>query len=90
MSQKDEWRKTKAQWIKDNPPTHEGYWYCVVGFKALDKDSLTLDHDIPKGRNPSKRHSQVNLNPMCSWHNYLKGSRTLKEFLDSKPDLRCR
>lgn len=90
MNQQAEWSKTRKRWIKDHPPTHEGYWFCVVGFKALDKDSLTLDHDVSRSRDPSLRHEGENLNPMCGYHNYLKGSKTLEEFLASKPDRRCR
>lgn len=99
MSEAVKWARTRKKWIRDNPPDHAGYWYCVVGGGALTIDQdlvgygacwLTLDHDISRSRDPSKRHDRENINAMCGCHNRKKGSRSLKEFKDSKPHLRCR
>jgi 5-methylcytosine-specific restriction endonuclease McrA len=88
-NQADEWKITRRKWIKKNPADFQGYWYCVVGGGALTKDTLTLDHNISRSRDPSLRHDLTNLFPMCGKHNFLKGSRSLKEYNDSKPDLKC-
>lgn len=87
--QERDWLKTRKKWMKLNPPTHEGYWFCVVGYAALDKYALTVDHDVSRSRDPSKRHELDNLNPMCYYHNNDKGSKTLKEYMDSNPRRRC-
>ena len=88
-SEPDKWNRTRREWIKRNPPSHEGYWYCVVGGGALDKYAMTLDHDIPRGRAPYLRHDLSNLNPMCQKHNFLKGSKSLEEYRATKYDKRC-
>ena len=93
------WIATRKEWIKNNPPDYGGYWYCIVGGRALtDKLSeqeygallLTLDHNIPRSRAPELRHHLGNLNPMCPYHNSKKGSRSLEEYLKTKPDKVCR
>lgn len=81
---------TRAKWMKQNPPSHEGYWMCIVGGGAMTKHSLTLDHDIPRSRAPEKKHDLKNLNPMCNFHNNDKGSRSLEEYLATRPDTQCR
>lgn len=83
------WTVTRKKWIKKNPPSHEGYWYCVVGGGHLTQYTMTLDHDISRSRNPKLRYKLDNLNPMCSWHNNDKGSRSLAEYLATNPSRRC-
>ena len=87
--QRNLWIATRKKWIKENPPDFSGYWYCVVGGGALTIDTMTLDHDLSRSRAPQMRQELNNLNPMCGKHNFLKGSKSLKEFNDSNPDLRC-
>lgn len=98
MSQHREWVKTRKKWIKENPPIWGGYWYCVIGGRALTDDPeklaygalpLTLDHDIARSRDQSLRHELDNLNPMCGYHNSMKGSRNLYSFKLSKPPKAC-
>lgn len=84
------WKHTREKWIKQNQPSHEGYYFCVVGYRAMTVDEMTLDHDVSRSRDPAKRYDFDNLNPMCGYHNSLKGSKSLQEFLDSNPDLNCR
>lgn len=92
------WSKTRQEWIDNNPPTYGGYWYCVVGGRALTNElerldygalPLTLDHDLARSRAPDRRHDLENLNPMCEYHNTLKGSLSLLQFLATKPPKRC-
>lgn len=88
-SELEKWAKTRKEWIKRNPPNHQGYWYCVIGGKALDKYEMTLDHAIPRGRAPHLRHDLSNLNPMCQKHNFLKGSKSLEEYRAKNPSKKC-
>lgn len=88
-SELEKWAKTRAEWIKRNPPNHQGHWYCVVGGKALDKYEMTLDHAIPRGRAPHLRHDLANLNPMCYFHNSDKGSKSLEEYRAKNPSKKC-
>lgn len=101
LTRKEErqWQKTRKKWIRENPPPYGGYWYCVVGGRALTDNTelldygalpLTLDHDIARSRDPSKRHDLTNLNEMCAYHNGKKGSRSLKQYLATKPDKQCK
>lgn len=98
MNQIDrEWVKTTNEWKKLNPPSHEGYYFCVVGHSALSdgkSDTIgglqfNLDHDDSRARRPDRKYDLTNLNPICPRHNREKGSRTLKQYLDSKPSLKC-
>lgn len=84
-----QWLSDRQQWIKDNPPDHQGYWYCVIGNKALTIDSLTVDHDISRGRDQSKRREQRNLQPMCAYHNNAKGSLSTAEYLTTLENKQC-
>ena len=92
------WLKVRKQWIKLHPPEYGGYWYCVVGGGALTDDTsnldygaklLTIDHDIPRSRAPHLVFEFDNLKPMCAYHNQDKGSKSLRQYLASKPDKRC-
>lgn len=83
------WKEARDEWIKNNRPSHEGYWYCVIGGGYLTEHTLTVDHDNSRSRDPAKRYDQSNLQPMCAKHNREKGSRTTRQYRDSKPSLRC-
>lgn len=92
------WSKTIKKWKQQNPPDFHGYWYCIIGGKALTDEQerlaygalpLTLDHNIPRSRAAVLRHYIPNLNPMCTYHNNDKGSRSLDEYKLTKPSKRC-
>ena len=92
------WLKLRKQWIKENPPDYGGYWYCVVGGRALSNKKsmldygalpLTLDHEIPRSRAPELVLELTNLKPMCTYHNNDKGSRSLLQYLATKPNKNC-
>jgi len=84
-----QWVSDRNEWVGNHPPSHEGYWYCVIGGGALTIDTLTVDHDISRGRDQSKRSDQDNLQPMCGFHNGDKGSLSTAGYLLRKPDLKC-
>ena len=79
----NEWIKARDLWIKENSANHEGQWYCIVGGGYLTEQTLQLDHDISRIRDPSRRTDQTNLHPICSKHNAEKGSKSLKEYKPS-------
>lgn len=81
----------RPKWIKNHPPTHEGYWECYLQIapncrRWLTKYTLTLDHVKPRGTNPSKRRKQQNFKPACRPCNQLKGSMTLARVKKLYPD----
>lgn len=84
-----QWVEDRHEWIKTHT-TEDGTWRCVIGGGVLTIDTLTVDHDISRGRDPSKRREQSNLQPMCAFHNSDKGSLSTAEYLLKQPDLSCR
>lgn len=93
------WDKDRAKWLKD---TNDGSdtWRCVVGGRMLSNNKLlleqfpnilpiTVDHEISRTRDPSKRREQSNYGAMCNFHNTDKGSRSLDEYLASDPNPKC-
>ena len=38
----------RAQWIKDNPPNHAGYYLCHICGGWVHVDQAELDHVTPK------------------------------------------
>lgn len=93
------WRKDRMEWIRDTD-RGDHIWHCVIGGAALTNDKdlnsfgtvlwLTVDHEVSRTRDPSKRRDSGNFQPMCQYHNTNKGSRTTEEYLNTNPDLRCR
>lgn len=83
-----QWWAVRNEWIQQNA-NKDNTWRCVVGDGLLNIDSLTLDHDVPRSRDPSKRNDLNNLNPMCAFHNSDKGSKSLDEYLATNPSKKC-
>lgn len=40
--------KNRAQWIRDNPPNHAGFYYCHLCAGWVHVDQAELDHIVPK------------------------------------------
>ena len=77
------WLETRNEWIQQNPPVN-GYWTCYLQItplcpRVLDIDQVTLDHEVPKGRNKKLQFDLNNLKPACAYCNGAKGSNTLQE-----------
>lgn len=73
------WQKDRAEWIKNHPANHQGYWRCELRRSPLclgfvDIDQLQLDHAKSRSRSPEKRREQTNLQAACSYCNAEKGS----------------
>lgn len=91
--QTKQWFITRATWIRKNPPDENGYWYCYLNIHpwcprrlTIDTDLvskevglLTIDHIVARTRDYSKRFSQDNLRPACSYCNEMKGSKSLDQ-----------
>lgn len=73
-----EWLKIRRQWIKDNPPSFEGFYTCYLCNKEIPADELTLDHVVSRGRGGSSRYE--NLNPAHYICNTSKGSQGLDKY----------
>lgn len=54
----------------------------------MTKNQTTLDHVIPRSREPNKRFDMSNLKPCCYLHNLLKASRTIEQFLEIYPEFK--
>lgn len=65
------WIQTRKQWITQNPAP----WQCYICHKHLDKETLTLDHMLSRGRHPELRYDWDNLAPCCYQCNFDKGSK---------------
>ena len=77
----------KRLWFKNNPPDHQGYYFCVYCGKALTKDPalielgielVTIDHRMSRSDAPELRYEQSNLAPCCAGCNSEKGSKSIE------------
>lgn len=78
MSKKsNEWLRIRKQWLKDNPPNHEGYYMCYICGRWIAASVITIDHVIPRSNanNYANRHDVSNLRPCCWSCNNKKGSK---------------
>lgn len=73
------WKKCREDWVKLNPPNHEGYYVCYLCHKWVHETELTLDHIIPRSRAPHLRYVHENLAPCCWECNTEKGSKVYKQ-----------
>lgn len=74
----NKWLKVRKQWMKENPPNHQGYYFCYICYRAVPSNEVTLDHIIPRSRRPDLRFDFSNLAPCCGLCNYKKGSKNGK------------
>lgn len=85
-----QWFKTRATWIRKNPPPIEGqYWECYLQIHEwcpvrIDIHKLTLDHVVSRSRDPSLRFNLENLKPACMYCNTEKGSRSYETVMAAK------
>lgn len=63
-----------AQWRKDNPPNHQGYYICYICGKWITPEELNVEHTKSKARHPELRTDQSKFKPCCSDCNEKKGS----------------
>lgn len=60
---RSEWLKARRQWVKSNPPNHQGYWECGICGRWVHEDEMELDHIEKRGSHPEKVFEQENLRP---------------------------
>jgi 5-methylcytosine-specific restriction endonuclease McrA len=70
-----EWLKTRREWVRLNPPNHQGYYTCYLCGKWVPEKAMELDHVISRSRAPELRFSLNNLQASCAPCNRRKGSR---------------
>lgn len=77
-----QWLLTRATWIRKDPPNDEGLWECYLQIspycpKYVSIYTITLDHVVPRSRDPKLRYNLDNIKPCCGLCNTQKGSRSL-------------
>ena len=75
------WLKTRANWVKNNPPNHQGYYLCGLCGKPVHYTEFELDHI--EGRRGKLLSNEENLQPTHSWCNRMKGSRKVQAKVSS-------
>lgn len=84
--------KHKTKFMKLYPPDYRGYWYCYLRIsplcpRYLDKESLTVEHVIAKGKGEQYRDDPKNWKPACYPCNSLKGSRSIESLMIEYPHI---
>lgn len=69
----DEWLKVRREWIKLNPPNHQGQWVCGICGRSVHISEMEVDHI--KGRKGELLTDLSNLQPSHIYCNRLKGSK---------------
>lgn len=72
------WIKVRKEWVKLNPPDHQGGYTCALCGKWVSKEDMELDHIISRSRAPQSFDDLDNLQPTCSTCNRAKGSREMQ------------
>lgn len=70
-----EWLRVRKEWLKNNPPNHEGYWICAICGKWTEH--IEVDHIKARSRRPDLRYELSNLQPLCHRCNTRKGSNDI-------------
>lgn len=75
MRRTELWLKTRREWIKENPPNHQGFYCCGICGLPVHFSDTEVDHiDGRLGRNLVDKE---NLQPSHVICNRIKGSRKL-------------
>lgn len=73
-----QWRKVRATWVTNNPPSHEGQYVCGLCGQAVSVDDMELDHINPRSGSPESFSDPTNLQPTHPACNARKGSRRVQ------------
>ena len=80
--------QAKRIWYANNPPNHEGYYFCIYCGKPITRVPelleqgvalVTIDHRLSRGDRPDLRYEQSNLAPSCWDCNKSKGSKSIEK-----------
>lgn len=78
MSKKsNSWLRIRGQYLRDNPPNHQGYYICAICGSWVHHRVITVDHIIPRSNahNYAHRNDYSNLQLACWNCNNAKGSK---------------
>ena len=75
MSEQTKWTKFRRDWIKDNPPNHQGAYICGICGRWVYLDDLELDHITPQGWTHARQYDRTNIQPTHARCNRQKGSK---------------
>lgn len=67
--------KVRREWIRENPPNHQGYYICGICRRWVHESEMELDHILPSGKFPELIAGHNNLQPTHHQCNSDKGSR---------------
>lgn len=73
-----QWSAVRKEWLKNNPPNHQGYYECYLCYKWVIASEITLDHILARSKRPDLRFDSNNLRPCCWECNKEKGSKTIE------------
>jgi 5-methylcytosine-specific restriction endonuclease McrA len=71
------WIRVRREWVKLNPPDHQGGYLCALCGTWVSKEYMELDHILSRTRAPELEFELSNLQPTCSPCNEAKGSRVV-------------
>lgn len=82
----DQWIKARRDFLRLNPPNHEGYYVCYICGVWVLESEITVDHIVSRSRAPHLRYTFSNLAVCCSSCNEAKGSKDIVKQQEEEPD----
>ncbi len=84
--------KTSREWFEANPPNTEGLYICYLGISPLcpgkmTRGQTTLEHVHSKVRRPDLIFNILNIKPSCSFCNFCKQSKDIRELAKVFPHI---
>ena len=73
-----EWLRVRTEFLKENPPNHQGYYKCTYCPRWITADEITVDHVVSRTRAPHRRFDKSNIVFACGNCNEAKGSGDVK------------
>ena len=67
------WLKVRREWIRENPPNHQGFYCCGICGLPVHFSDMEVDHVV--GRVGGNLVDKENLQPSHTICNRLKGSK---------------
>lgn len=81
------WEKARNEWIRQNPPNHEGYYTCWLCGSWVKAEEMELDHIKSRTRASHLRFVQSNLAPSHHICNQEKGSTEIVNPPEAEKDV---
>lgn len=69
------WLTARRNYLKANPPNHQGYYVCYLCGRWIPAADITVDHIIPRSRHTHAIDDPNNLALCCGNCNSIKGSQ---------------